>query len=47
VDSETGRLIEERVVQRLACRLVRQGNAWLVAEFRLLSEEPASPTPRS
>ena len=47
VDSETGRLIEERVVQRVACRLVRQANSWLVTEFRLLSEEPAVPTPRS
>ncbi len=34
------RLLEERVLQRVACRLVREDGRWLVAEFRLLSEEP-------
>jgi hypothetical protein len=47
VDSETGKLMEERVLQRIACRLVRHGDGWLVAEFRLNSEEPAGPRPRS
>jgi hypothetical protein len=41
VDPSSGRLIEERVLQRVACRLVLQEGRWLVAEFRLLSEEPA------
>lgn len=31
----------EAVRQRLACRLVEVGGRWLVAELRLLSEEPA------
>jgi hypothetical protein len=47
VDAATGELVEERVMQRVVCRLERQGNAWLVAEFRLVSEEPVGPTPRS
>ena len=46
VDLASGTLIEERVVQRVACRLVREGDRWLVSEFRLLSEEPVSPTPQ-
>lgn len=41
-----GNLIEERVLQRVACRLIREGDRWLVSEFRLLSEEPVSPTPQ-
>jgi hypothetical protein len=45
VDVETGRLIEERVRQRVACRLAREGDRWLVVEFRLVSEEPLNPTP--
>ncbi len=40
VDPASGRLLEERVLQRVACRLVLEGGRWLVAEFRLLSEEP-------
>jgi len=40
VDPSSGRMIEERVLQRVACRLVLQEGRWLVAEFRLLSEEP-------
>jgi hypothetical protein len=47
VDSATGRLVEESVTQRITFRVVRQGNAWLVAELRLVSEEPVDPTPRS
>ncbi len=39
----SGRLTEERVVQRVACRLAREGERWLVAEFRLLSEEAIEP----
>jgi Mce-associated membrane protein len=39
-DPTTRRLTEERVEQRVACRLVREGDHWLVTEFRLLSEEP-------
>lgn len=46
VDLESGNLIEERVLQRVACRLIREGDRWLVSEFRLLSEEPVSPTPQ-
>jgi hypothetical protein len=46
VDPESGRLIEEQVLQRVACRLTREGDQWLVTEFRLLSEEPVNPTPQ-
>lgn len=42
-DSASGGLTEVRVEQRVACRLVREGDRWLVAEFRLLSEEPIEP----
>jgi len=42
VDPALGRLLEERVLQRVACRLVLEGGRWLAAEFRLLSEEPQS-----
>lgn len=40
VEVASGRLLEERVRQRVACRLVLEGGRWLVAEFRLISEEP-------
>ena len=40
VDPASGLLSEERVLQRVACRLSMEGGGWLVAEFRLLSEEP-------
>jgi hypothetical protein len=43
VDAATGRLVEDRVVQQVACRLEREDNQWLVAEFRLLSEERQVP----
>jgi hypothetical protein len=39
-DPASGQLTEERVEQRVACRLVKEAGRWLVAEFRLLSEEP-------
>ncbi|MPZ49976.1 MAG: hypothetical protein GEU75_11895 [Dehalococcoidia bacterium] len=39
-DPESGEAIEEYVLQRVNCRLVSEDNRWLVAEFRLLSEEP-------
>jgi hypothetical protein len=42
-DSASGGLTEERVEQRVASRLVREGDHWLVTEFRLLSEEPIEP----
>lgn len=42
-DPASAGLTEERVLQRVACRLVREGDRWLVAEFRLLSEEPQRP----
>lgn len=42
VEAASGRLVEERVQQRVACRLVREGGRWLVAEFRLVSEEPVN-----
>ena len=43
-DPSSGRLVEERVRQQVACRLLLQEGRWLVAEFRLLSEEPADQT---
>jgi hypothetical protein len=43
VDATTGQLVEERVLQQVACQLVREGGQWLVAEFRLLSEERQLP----
>jgi hypothetical protein len=46
VDPDSGKLVEERVTQRIACRLVHQSGAWLVAEFRLLSEEQVGATPQ-
>jgi len=46
-DSASGRLTEERVEQRVACRLEKEGGRWLVAEFRLLSEEPIEPGAQS
>jgi hypothetical protein len=45
VDPASGRLIEERVAQRVACRLAQEEGQWLVAEFRLLSEEPQGQAP--
>lgn len=44
VDPSSGRLLEERVLQQVACRLALEDGRWLVAEFRLLSEEPQGQT---
>lgn len=40
-DAAFGRETEQHVRQRTSCRLVREDGRWLVAEIRLLSEEPA------
>lgn len=40
-DAAVGRDTEQHVRQRTSCRLVREDGRWLVAEIRLLSEEPA------
>jgi hypothetical protein len=45
VDPASGQPTEERVQQEVACRLVHQGSRWLVADFRLLGEEPLSVAP--
>ena len=37
IDPATGRLIEQRVQQHVACRLVLVNGRWLVSEFRLTS----------
>jgi hypothetical protein len=47
VDPASGRLLEERVLQRVACRVALQGGRWLVAGFRVLSEEPQGPGNRN
>jgi len=39
-DPATGQLREQRVRQHVACRLVLVNGRWLVAEFRLTSQEP-------
>jgi hypothetical protein len=46
VDAATGQLREQRVRQHVTCRLVRVEGRWLVAEFRLRSEEPLESTGR-
>lgn len=40
-DAALGHDTEQHVRQRTSCRLVREDGRWLVAEIRLLSEEPA------
>ncbi|MEX1022419.1 MAG: hypothetical protein WD058_04660 [Dehalococcoidia bacterium] len=40
-DAASGRETEQHVRQRTSCRLVHEDGRWLVAEIRLLSEEPA------
>jgi hypothetical protein len=40
VDPATGQLREQRLRQHVTCRLLRIDGRWLVAEFRLRSEEP-------
>jgi len=46
VDPASGRQTEDRVSRRQICRLVREGGRWLVAEVRLVSEEPREPRMR-
>ena len=46
MDPATGQLREQRVRQHVACRLVRIEGRWLVAQFRLRSEEPLQSTGR-
>jgi hypothetical protein len=45
VEPQAGQLVDEEVVQHVACRVVLTEGSWLVAEFRLQSEEPARRTP--
>ena len=45
MDPTFGQLVEEEVIQHVACRVALAGGSWLVAEFRLRSEEPVRPTP--
>jgi len=40
IDPGSMGLLEERVLQRVACRLALESGRWLATEFRLLSEEP-------
>ena len=40
-DPASGRAVHEQVIQHVSCRLVREGDRWLVAELLLLGEEPA------
>jgi len=46
VDAGTGQLREQRLRQHVTCRLVQVEGRWLVAEFRLRSEEPLQSTGR-
>ena len=46
VDPVTGQLREQRLRQHVTCRLIRIQGRWLVAEFRLRSEEPLENTGR-
>jgi len=41
IDSASGQVVDEAVIQHVACRAVLAGGSWLVAEFRLHSEEAA------
>jgi hypothetical protein len=45
VDPASGQVVDEAVIQHVACRVVLTGESWLVAEFRLQSEEAARRTP--
>ena len=40
IDAASGRAVEQFVEQRVSSQLVREDGRWLVAEFRLLSEQP-------
>lgn len=44
IDPATNHLREQRLRQHLACRLQEVDGHWLVAAFRLQSEEPLQPT---
>ena len=46
IDSATGQLREQRLRQHVTCQLLRIDGRWLVAEFRLRSEEPLQNTGR-
>ncbi|MGE3601555.1 MAG: hypothetical protein AB7N70_39120 [Dehalococcoidia bacterium] len=46
VGATTGQLREQRLRQHVTCRLLRIDGRWLVAEFRLRSEEPLQNTGR-
>jgi hypothetical protein len=46
VDITTGQLRVQRLRQHVTCRLLRIDGRWLVAEFRLRSEEPLQNTGR-
>lgn len=46
VDPATGQLREQRLRQNVTVRLIPSGERWLVAEFRLRSEEPIEGTGR-
>ncbi len=39
-DASSGRAVQKHVVQHVSCRLVREGERWLVVELLLISEEP-------
>ena len=41
LDPASGRAVQEQVIQHVSCRLVREGERWLVAELLLLGEESA------
>lgn len=45
IDPASGQVVHEAVIQHVACRVVLAGGSWLVAEFRLQSEEAARRTP--
>ncbi len=46
VEPATGQLREQRLRQHVTCQLLRVDGRWLVAEFRLRSEEPLLNTGR-
>lgn len=46
VDPTTGQLREQQLRQHVTCRLVHVDGRWLVAEFRLRSEEPLNTSGR-
>jgi len=46
LDPATGQLRTLRTRQHVNCRLIRTAGRWLIAEFRLVSEEPLGPVGR-